>query len=45
VAFLSADRGHPYANTIYNPAWVQWLQAEESATSMPRREGELTWTR
>jgi N-(2-amino-2-carboxyethyl)-L-glutamate synthase len=45
VAFLSADRGHPYANTIYNPAWVRWLRAEESATSMPLREEELTWTR
>jgi N-(2-amino-2-carboxyethyl)-L-glutamate synthase len=30
VAFVSADRGHAYADTIYNPAWVGTLRAGES---------------
>ena len=45
VVFLSADRGHPYANTIYNPAWVRWLIAEEAVVSVPQLGGEeLTWS-
>lgn len=31
VVFLSADRGNAYANTIYNPEWVQRLLDEETA--------------
>ncbi len=34
VVFLAADRGHAYANTIYNPAWANELRAGEP-TSMP----------
>lgn len=30
VAFVSADRGHAYADTIYNPAWVDTLRADEA---------------
>lgn len=30
VAFLAADRGHAYAQTVYAPAWVQRLRAEEA---------------
>lgn len=44
VVFLAADRGSAYANTIYNPAWVRWLLADEPATSIRLGE-ELTWTR
>jgi cysteine synthase A len=29
VAFLCADRGHAYADTVYNPAWVNTLRAGE----------------
>lgn len=29
VAFLCADRGHAYADTVYNPAWVRTLRAGE----------------
>ncbi|MFJ9472259.1 2,3-diaminopropionate biosynthesis protein SbnA [Streptomyces caniferus] len=28
VAFLAADRGHAYAQTVYDPAWVEQLRAE-----------------
>ncbi|MFC0435372.1 2,3-diaminopropionate biosynthesis protein SbnA [Kutzneria buriramensis] len=28
VAFIAADRGHAYAQTVYDPAWVQRLRAE-----------------
>ncbi|MGW7019523.1 2,3-diaminopropionate biosynthesis protein SbnA [Streptomyces decoyicus] len=28
VAFIAADRGHAYARTVYDPAWVQQLRAE-----------------
>jgi 2,3-diaminopropionate biosynthesis protein SbnA len=30
VAFVSADRGQAYADTVYNPAWVETLRAGES---------------
>lgn len=39
VAFLAADRGTAYLNTIYNPTWVSRLLAEEI------QDKELTWTR
>jgi N-(2-amino-2-carboxyethyl)-L-glutamate synthase len=48
VAFLAADRGHAYADTIYNPAWARQLTGEP-VTTMPAggpallRE-ELAWT-
>jgi cysteine synthase A len=29
VAFLAADRGHAYAETVYNPAWVSTLHTGE----------------
>ena len=29
VAFLCADRGHAYADTVYDPAWVTTLRAGE----------------
>lgn len=29
VAFLCADRGQPYAETVYNPAWVRTLRTGE----------------
>ncbi|MGB3437395.1 MAG: 2,3-diaminopropionate biosynthesis protein SbnA [Actinophytocola sp.] len=29
VAFLCADRGHAYADTVYNPAWVETLRTGE----------------
>lgn len=29
VAFLCADRGHAYADTVYNPAWVHTLRTGE----------------
>lgn len=29
VAFLCADRGHAYADTVYNPAWVNTLRTGE----------------
>ena len=28
VAFIAADRGHAYAQTVYDPTWVQQLRAE-----------------
>ncbi|GAA3719840.1 2,3-diaminopropionate biosynthesis protein SbnA [Streptomyces tremellae] len=28
VAFIAADRGHAYAQTVYNPVWQQQLRAE-----------------
>ncbi|MFE2689800.1 2,3-diaminopropionate biosynthesis protein SbnA, partial [Streptomyces mirabilis] len=28
VAFIAADRGHAYAQTVYDPTWVQQLHAE-----------------
>jgi cysteine synthase len=28
VAFIAADRGHAYAQTVYAPTWVQQLRAE-----------------
>ncbi|ASQ93370.1 2,3-diaminopropionate biosynthesis protein SbnA [Streptomyces sp. 11-1-2] len=28
VAFIAADRGHAYAQTVYDPMWVQQLRAE-----------------
>ncbi|WP_329220883.1 2,3-diaminopropionate biosynthesis protein SbnA [Streptomyces sp. NBC_01485] len=28
VAFIAADRGHAYAQTIYNPTWVQQLRTD-----------------
>ncbi|MFE0513375.1 2,3-diaminopropionate biosynthesis protein SbnA [Streptomyces sp. NPDC058964] len=33
VAFIAADRGHAYAQTVYNPAWVQRLRAETAQAS------------
>jgi N-(2-amino-2-carboxyethyl)-L-glutamate synthase len=30
VAFVCADRGHAYANTVYDPAWVHTLRTGES---------------
>lgn len=29
VAFIAADRGHAYAQTVYDPMWVQRLRAEQ----------------
>jgi len=43
VVFLAADRGHAYANTIYNPVWADELRADEPAA--PLGGEELTWTR
>ncbi|MET7698250.1 MULTISPECIES: 2,3-diaminopropionate biosynthesis protein SbnA [unclassified Streptomyces] len=37
VALLAADRGNAYAKTIYNPAWVRQLRAEEPLTSAQSR--------
>jgi 2,3-diaminopropionate biosynthesis protein SbnA len=28
VAFIAADRGHPYAQTIYNPTWTRQLHTD-----------------
>lgn len=47
VAMLAADRGNAYAKTIYNPAWVRQLRAEEPPSPADPRatatqvEGEL----
>ncbi|MCB5166113.1 2,3-diaminopropionate biosynthesis protein SbnA [Streptomyces bambusae] len=47
VAFLAADRGHAYTQTIYNPEWLQELRAEEAFASAPawtpwpQTEGDL----
>lgn len=51
VAFLAADRGHAYANTIYNPTWARRLTSGEPITIRPagapagRTEEELAWSR
>jgi cysteine synthase A len=48
VAFLAADRGQAYADTIYNPAWARQLTGAP-VTPMPAggpalMEEELAWT-
>jgi N-(2-amino-2-carboxyethyl)-L-glutamate synthase len=51
VVFLAADRGHAYADTVYDPAWVRRLTDDEPVTALPAgtpalRVGgeELAWT-
>jgi 2,3-diaminopropionate biosynthesis protein SbnA len=48
VAFLAADRGQAYADTVYNPAWARQLTGEPG-THMPAYgpaplKEDLAWT-
>ncbi|MCU0681119.1 MAG: 2,3-diaminopropionate biosynthesis protein SbnA [Polyangiaceae bacterium] len=38
VAFLGCDRGNAYLDTIYDPAWVDWL-AQQEAEAAPDELG------